>query len=212
MSPATSRRNRVGDRAGDRLGVDSGSSQHVVWRWQVLGQRGGPALVMITGVTRRIAASLALVALTAASLGTAPSVAAAGAKQSANVEAVCPAPTPGTAQCLALRRTDIGARPGSAVSPLLTPSGYGPADIQSAYALPTSQGSGMTVAIVDAYDLPTAEADLATYRSYFGLPACTTANGCFRKVNQSGGTDMSQVPSAVGKGWDGEIALDIDMV
>src|SRR5664280_845821 len=157
MSPATSRRNRVGDRAGDRLGVDSGSSRHVVWRWQVLGQRGGPALVMITGVTRRIAASLALVALTVASFSTAPSVAGAGAKQSVNFEAVCGPATPGTAQCLALRRTDIGARPGSTVSPLLAspPLGsYGPADIQSAYALPSqTNGSGLTVAIVDAYDL-----------------------------------------------------------
>jgi predicted secreted Zn-dependent protease len=68
----------------------------------------------------------------------------------------------------------------------------------------------MTVAIVDAYDLPTAEKDLAAYRSNFGLPPCTTANGCFRKVNQRGGT--SYPVTAVGKGWDSEIALDIDMV
>ena len=171
---------------------------------------------MITGVTRRIAASLALVALTAASLSTAPSVAAAGAKQSVNFEAVCGPATPGTAQCLALRRTDIGARPGSTVSPLLAspPLGsYGPADIQSAYALPSqTNGSGLTVAIVDAYDLATAEADLAVYRSQYGLPPCTTANGCFRKVNQNGDTDMSLVPSAVANGWAGEIALDLDMV
>jgi subtilase family serine protease len=64
------------------------------------------------------------------------------------------------------------------------------------------------VAIVDAYDDPTAEADLATYRSYFGLPACTTANGCFKKINQSGGTSY---PRANG-GWAQEISLDIDMV
>jgi subtilase family serine protease len=89
-----------------------------------------------------------------------------------------------------------------------TVSGYGPADIQSAYKLSTTLGAGKTVAIVDAYDLPTAESDLATYRSQFGLPPCTTANGCFRKINQSGGT----TPPAANDGWGGEIALDLDMV
>jgi hypothetical protein len=114
-------------------------------------------------------------------------------------------------ECLALRRTDIAARPASAVSPLTPPLGYGPADLQSAYALPSGgQGSGLTVAIVDAYDLPSAETDLAAYRSQFGLPACTTANGCFRKVDQNGGTTYPI--SAVGLGWDSEIALDLDMV
>jgi hypothetical protein len=127
------------------------------------------------------------------------------------VEAVCPPATPGTAQCLALRRVDVAAVPASAVSPLTPPPGYSPADLQDAYALPSgSNGSGLTVAIVDAYDLPTAEADLAAYRSQYGLPPCTTANLCFRKVDQNGGT--SYPATAVGKGWDGEIALDIDMV
>jgi hypothetical protein len=125
------------------------------------------------------------------------------------VEAVCPPATPGTAQCLALRRTDIAALPASVVSPQALTGYYGPADIQSAYALPAgSQGSGLTVAIVDAYDLPTAEADLAAYRSYFGLPACTTVNGCFRKVDQNGG---SSYPAADAN-WGFEIALDLDMV
>src|SRR5450759_2329072 len=167
---------------------------------------------MITGVTRRIAASLALMALTAAFLGMAPSVAGAGAKQSANFESVCGPATPGTAQCLALRRTDIGAGAASAVSPALSspPAGaYGPADIQSAYALPSgTNGSGLTVAIVDAGDLSSAEADLAVYRSHYGLPPCTTANGCFRKVNQTGGTG----PYPADLGWGEEIALDIEMV
>ena len=66
-------------------------------------------------------------------------------------------------------------------------TGYHPADLQSAYNLPSaSQGNGQTVAIVDAYDDPNAEADLGVYRSTFGLPACTTGNGCFKKVNQEG--------------------------
>jgi subtilase family serine protease len=60
---------------------------------------------------------------------------------------------------------------------------------------------------VDAYDDPTAEADLARYRGQFGLPACTTAGGCFRKVNQTGGA----APPAVDRGWAQEISLDLDM-
>src|SRR5262249_11759682 len=51
--------------------------------------------------------------------------------------------------------------------------------------------------------------DLAIYRAQFGLPPCTTANGCFKKVNQSG--QASPLPSP-DPGWAGEIALDIDMV
>src|SRR5581483_8360822 len=68
--------------------------------------------------------------------------------------------------------------------------------------------AGTTVAIVDAYDDPTAESDLATYRAQYGLPACTTANGCFHKVNESGGSTLPAADS----GWAGEIALDTDMV
>ena len=72
-----------------------------------------------------------------------------------------------------------------------TPSGYGPSDLQDAYGLTSaaaSKGSGETIAIVDAYDDPNAEADLAKYRSYYGLSSCTTANGCFSKVGQTGST------------------------
>src|SRR5213079_2813892 len=90
-----------------------------------------------------------------------------------------------------------------------TVPGYHPSDLQSAYNLPSATGgSGQTVAIVDAYDDPTAEADLGVYRAQFGLGACTTANGCFRKVDQNGGTNY---PRANG-GWAQEISLDLDMV
>src|SRR5436853_3971015 len=92
------------------------------------------------------------------------------------------------------------ARPGA--RPNVTPSGYGPADLQSAYKLSDASGGGRTVAIVDAYDDPTAEADLGVYRSQFGLPACTTANGCFRKVDQTGGTTSYPSTDA---GWAEEI-------
>jgi len=118
---------------------------------------------------------------------------------------LCASPAEGRMSCLSLVRTDVVHHMG--VSPNATPSGYGPTDLQSAYALP-SGGSGATVAIVDAQDDPNAESDLATYRSQYGLPACTTANGCFKKVDQNGGTSYPTADS----GWAGEISLDLDMV
>jgi subtilase family serine protease len=90
------------------------------------------------------------------------------------------------------------------------PSGYGPSDLLAAYGLAAaaaSNGANQTIAIVDAYDDPNAESDLAVYRSTFGLPPCTTANGCFRKVNQSG---TKKYPRA-DAGWAEEISLDLDM-
>jgi subtilase family serine protease len=92
-----------------------------------------------------------------------------------------------------------------------TPSGFGPTDLQAAYGLTSAaaaNGTGETIAIVDAYNDPNAEADLATYRSYYGLPACTTANGCFKKVSQTGST--TSLPTS-DSGWAEEISLDLDM-
>jgi subtilase family serine protease len=92
------------------------------------------------------------------------------------------------------------------------PSGYGPTDLQSAYNVASaaaSAGGSQTVAIVDAYDDSTAEADMNTYRSTYGLPACTTANGCFKKVNQSG---VQGSYPANNQGWGLEVSLDLDMV
>jgi subtilase family serine protease len=90
------------------------------------------------------------------------------------------------------------------------PVGLGPADIQSAYGIAGLQpAAGATVAIVDAYDDPHAEADLSTYRSTYHLPACTTANGCFRKVNEAGAA--SPLPAG-DYGWAEEISLDLDAV
>lgn len=108
--------------------------------------------------------------------------------------------------CFAIRRTDT-VQPN--ISANVAPDGFGPADLRSAYNITTAGSSAMTVAVVDAFDDPNAESDLATYRSTFGLPVCTTANGCFRKVNQNG--QASPLP-ATDTGWAGEISLDIDMV
>jgi hypothetical protein len=98
--------------------------------------------------------------------------------------------------------------PDGTVQQSATPSGWGPSDLRSAYKLPTSGGNGRIIAIVDAYDDPTAEADLAVYRTQYGLPPCTTSNGCFKKVNQNG--VQGSYPQA-DSGWSGEIALDLDM-
>jgi subtilase family serine protease len=74
--------------------------------------------------------------------------------------------------------------------------------------LVNSSSGGKTVAIVDAYGYPNLERDLATYRSYFQLPPCTTANRCLRIVNQSGGTSLPRMNT----GWAQEQALDVDAV
>jgi hypothetical protein len=157
-----------------------------------------PVLILIGAAT----------ALTAGMLITTPALAAqTPGATAANVARSCAQSTKThVMNCFALRRTDLAGP--FALSPNATPSGYGPSNLQSAYKL-SSGGSGATVAIVDAYNDPNAESDLATYRSQFGLAACTTANGCFSKVNQNGAT--SPLPTN-DSGWAGEISLDVDMV
>jgi hypothetical protein len=116
----------------------------------------------------------------------------------------CDLPKIAVGECGAQVVTNSGGSPLAASAP--APGSYGPAQFHTAYALPTTAPSSQTIAIVDAYDDPNIEADLATYSSFYGLPACTTANGCFRKVNQTGGTAY---PSSNGN-WSLEIALDVE--
>jgi len=148
--------------------------------------------------------AVAVVAVATAGVATAaPSPAAAGGKHAAKV---CSAPARGMAACLnqVLVNNSTG-------KPAVTgtPAGLNPADIRSAYALTSSSSGGRTVAIVDAYNDPTAESDLGVYRSQFGLSSCTTSNGCFRKVSQTGSTTSLPATDA---GWATEISLDLDMV
>ncbi len=89
-----------------------------------------------------------------------------------------------------------------------TPAGYGPADLRSAYKVTGTGSASSTIAIVDAFGYPNAEANLAVYRTQFGLPPCTTANGCFTKVNQSG---VAGSYPRFNLGWSQETALDLDM-
>jgi hypothetical protein len=85
--------------------------------------------------------------------------------------------------------------------------GFSPQDLQSAYRLPAgTAGAGQTVAVVDAYDDPNAQADLNVYRAAYNLPPCEAE--CFTKVNQEGGTTYP----AADAGWALEISLDLDMV
>src|SRR3954447_18283332 len=141
----------------------------------------------------RIAAAVAATSLVAA----APAAAAPHRH-------VCAPPAPGKARCHAEVITEA-----DGVTPHATtaPTGLGPADLRTAYALPatTAAAPGQTIAIVDAYDLPTAENDLNVYRSQYGLAPCTTANLCFRKVGQG-----ASLPAADAS-WGQEIALDIEM-
>jgi len=117
---------------------------------------------------------------------------------------VCPGAAVAAARCHSLVRVGADGQPAATG----VPSGYGPADLRAAYGLGSaSGGSGKTIAIVDAYDDGNAESDLAVYRAKFGIPACTTANGCFRKVDQNGGTSYPRGNT----GWAEEISLDLDM-
>jgi subtilase family serine protease len=86
--------------------------------------------------------------------------------------------------------------------------GLGATALQQVYNIPSSGGSGLWIAIVDANDDPTAETDMAAYRAQYGLPPCTTANGCFKKLNQNG--QQGSYPAA-DPGWAMEISLDLDM-
>jgi N-acetylneuraminic acid mutarotase len=136
-----------------------------------------------------------------------PGTAVAAAGDEPATESLCGTPEPGQFSCFAVRRTDVP-KARSRAGGDAAPEGYGPADLRSAYDLPADGGAGATIAIVDAFDNPRAEQDLATYREQYGLPACTTDNGCFRKVDQRGGAEYP----APDDGWAGEISLDLDMV
>jgi hypothetical protein len=104
--------------------------------------------------------------------------------------------------CKARIRTDSN----HAIKPFVTPQGLGPADLASAYKLDPAKTSTATIAIVDAFAYPNAASDLATYRSQFGLPPCTVANGCLIIDNAQGAGN-----APAGDDWTVEAALDLDL-
>jgi subtilase family serine protease len=173
-------------------------------------------------VTALLAVPIALSALVVASGSTQarPAEVTGSASPQARSHPSCNVPAAGQLACMsdwtALQPVPAKRISAAAVAPSATAGskvpkpkdGLTPADLRAAYKLPAKGGKGITVGIVDAYDHPKAESDLKVYRSAFKLPACTTANKCFRKVNQNGKKKYPE-PDA---GWAGETALDIQAV
>ena len=139
----------------------------------------------------------------------------------AQTRRACQSPTIRRASCFALVRVPVAAS--SAASTHALPytvndgasvsgpaGGLTPDQIATAYSYDPNGGAGQTVAIVDAYDDPKVEVDLATFDSEYELPACTEANGCFEKVGQTG--SKAALPAADTSGWSLEIALDVETV
>jgi PKD repeat protein len=139
----------------------------------------------------------------------------------AKVSHACQAPKPGDAACFALVREPVssaeadaaGVRPyaaGAGASESGPAGGLTPEDLEGAYGYDSAVGgAGQTIAIVDAYDDPSVEADLATFDANYGIAPCTSANGCFTKVSQTG--SKTSLPEADTTGWSVEISLDVEM-
>jgi PKD domain/Subtilase family len=167
--------------------------------------------------SRAIVAALAWSLLATLAAWTSPSASAATGY--AQVRRVCPPPAPGDATCEALLRSTVassapGARPyalNEGASSSGPAGGMTPAQLASAYEYQPATGrAGQTVAIVDAFDDPQIEEDLGKFDTHYGLAACTTADGCFQKVGQSG--SATSLPKADKTGWSVEISLDVETV
>lgn len=142
--------------------------------------------------------------------------ASAGAASVRNqIVAACPDLTFGQARCLAWGLRDPQIAPLARTANGTNVHGYGPSELQAAYGLTerAKDGSGGTVAIVDAYGYPTLAHDLAVYRKTFGLPKCDESSGCLRVVNQDGQpSPLPSPPPRQAVGWLGEQAIDLAMV
>src|SRR6266852_3282205 len=118
----------------------------------------------------RVLRGLAALVVLSAPLALASSVGAVNGH--ANYRAVCSAAAVGAAHCHALVVTDANGNPTASSLP---PAGsYGPAQLHTGYSLPTTAPSTQTIGIVDAYNDPNIESDLAGYDSQYQLPPCTT--------------------------------------
>jgi hypothetical protein len=135
----------------------------------------------------------------------------------ARIRRACRLPTPRHSACMALGRVPVAAGTPDAkpfvqddgASESGPAGGLTPAQLASAYEYdPAEGGAGQTVALVDAYDDPNIEKDLSTFDTHYGLAPCTTANGCFAKVSQTGST--TALPKADKTGWSVEITLDVE--
>ena len=155
-------------------------------------------------------ALLAVLSMPLSTIASGPTVVAAAGPPAAGVEAVCAPAAPGYAQCLALRRTDIAARPAAAISPNTPPSGIRPCGPPERIR-PAGRGRRLRAHRRGSRRLRPADrrTDLAVYRTQFSLPPCTTANGCFARSTSVASKGSYPVGNA---GWGQEIALDIEMV
>jgi hypothetical protein len=126
----------------------------------------------------------------------------------------CAAPAGGQAACSAVVAPGSTSMSESDLQAAATlPPGYGPLDLRSAYGLESSSltgGVGQTVAVVTDYGDPTAESDLATYRSEYSLPPCSMASGCLTVMNENG--DTSDFPPVGPAGWTLATADSLDMI
>jgi hypothetical protein len=150
--------------------------------------------------------------LLAALVGAASAVAARPLPALKYSRPVCATVPVGKARCMSYVVTNKAGKP--LASPNVA-TGYGPVQFQTAYGLTAAAAAATTkvVAIVDAYDNPNAQSNLNTFSMNFGLPVMPTcsgapAAGCFKKVNQTGGSTFP----AGDTGWGLEIALDVDTV
>jgi PKD repeat protein len=174
-----------------------------------------------TGLRACTALAALLCSLMGASVASASSELSPKVTRYAKVSRACTAPKPGDAACFALVRIPVssaaadepGVRPYETAAGALESGpagGLTPAELASAYGYSSAAGgSGQTIAIVDAYDDPSIESDLATFDTEYGIAACTTANGCFTKVSQTGST--VSLPAADTSGWSVEISLDVEV-
>ncbi len=179
--------------------------------------------------TRGVRVASAALCTVALALVLSPDASASLSRSAYRAENACTTPHPGTAGCLGIRLVSTSltsadlksnaVKQANEVAHGATPAvtykspiagGYGPEELHAAYSLPTATfpSSTQTIAIVDAFNDPTAEADLGVYDKQYGLPACTTSNGCFRKLDQEGKT--SPLPASNGS-WSTEISLDVQM-
>ena len=164
-------------------------------------------------VPRRVLATVAALSLALLGLGVglATPAAAAGGSTGPTPFGCNAATSPGVMHCLGYTSDRRAERSGNARSQTTgssTTVGYIPSQLRSAYNLTATGSSSETVAIVDAYNDPNAASDLATYRSAYGLAACTAASGCFKQESETG---TSSLPST-DYGWSEEESLDLDMV
>ncbi|HEY0394569.1 MAG TPA: hypothetical protein VGD01_08725 [Candidatus Elarobacter sp.] len=179
-----------------------------------------------TGRTKALFAAFALIVAAgcAASGGGSHVPATRGGQNIARaLPAVSPTPDPADqAKCDGDGKNagcDVRKNPNSGVTKTYA-NGLTPGDLRSAYGLPPASASatpnGPTIAIVDAFENKNAESDLGVYRKQFGLPACTTSNGCFTKVMQEGAKISNGQAKKMNNGtglttWADEIALDLAM-